>query len=110
VLFSRYKHSVPQGVRQSEAVRQQQALLAQHRQGIIDAGAGVNAAKSDIDAISETLASRRQVAASGSASATGSSSSSSSSVAGPGVLDDEAYQLMQQLRVAKARCGGMACA
>jgi hypothetical protein len=57
-----------------------------------DGGVEVNAAKADIDSITQQLEAKRQAAA-----------TAGSSGVEPGVLDDEHHQLLQQLKAAKAR-------
>lgn len=57
-----------------------------------DGGVKVNAAKAEIDSLTEQLDVKK--AAAGSSGSTGGE---------PGVLDDETYQLLQQLKAAKAR-------
>lgn len=152
-LFSKYKHSVAQGMQQAEAVRQQQQMVVQFKQELKvhcravlcclpymcaraptprawqtyclnvasthasfhtavpdineacgmcicgccllspqDGGVEVNAAKAEIDSLTEQLEVKTQAA--GSSGSTGGE---------PGVLDDEHYQLLQQLKAAKAR-------
>jgi hypothetical protein len=61
-----------------------------------DGGVEVNTAKADIDSLTQQLQDRKQ------AGVNSSSSSGHGGEAG-GVLDDEQYQLMQQLKAAKAR-------
>lgn len=56
----------------------------------------MNAAKADIDHLNQQLESKKQQAAN-TAAAAGSTGGE------PGVLDDEHYQLLQQLKAAKAR-------
>jgi organic radical activating enzyme len=57
-----------------------------------DGGVEVNAAKANIDSLTEQLEAKKQAA--GSSGSTGGE---------PGVLDDEHYQLLQELKAAKAR-------
>lgn len=61
-----------------------------------DGGAEVNAAKASIDTLTEQLDSKQRAAAAGPASG-------SRATGDEAVLDDEQYQLLQQLKAAKAR-------
>lgn len=96
-LFSKYKHSVADGKRQAEQVKQQQQQMAELKQQIKDIGLQVNSSKEEIDSLSMQLEARKAV------TPAGNRSSSSSGGADAGVLDNDQYVLMQQVKAAKAR-------
>eukprot|EP00879_Flechtneria_rotunda_P027678 GHRR01029659.1.p1 GENE.GHRR01029659.1~~GHRR01029659.1.p1 ORF type:complete len:728 (+),score=322.72 GHRR01029659.1:391-2574(+) len=91
--FSKYKHSIPQGRRQSDILKQQQQQVAELKQQIKGVGAQVNSSKAQIDTLNAQLEAKKASASAAACHSTGGST----------VLDDEEYQLMQQLKAAKVK-------
>jgi len=111
VMFLKWKGSSSDGQRLAASVRDCQQQLKELKQSIKDAAAKVNSTKAEIDSLLRRREDKREAAAVNGAQqlAAGGGSEAGGGEGSPRVLDSERFEIVQQLKVVKARWVGWIC-